>query len=261
MSYRIKMAAEVAGGWPSCEKPTPTPPAWTPGPPRRYASAGSGMNGTRAVPEDLRVNHWLLIPAAELRERFSRSSGPGGQSVNTADSRVELSFDVEHSSALPEWARARAAERLAGRLASGVLTVAASEQRSQLANRQAARARLPACSGTPSPRRSARASPPGPAGPPTSGAWKPSAAGPRSSAPAGTTTGTRTSGETDDDTAAGPRRPMGSGHGRRPLLGPARDCGGPAEARLRRAGARPAAPGSGLGRRGQPPGLGPGLGR
>jgi ribosome-associated protein len=94
------------------------------------------------VADDLRVNGWLLIPAAELHERFSRSSGPGGQSVNTADSRVELSFDVEHSSALPEWARARALERLAGRLTGGVLTVAASEQRSQLANRQAARARL-----------------------------------------------------------------------------------------------------------------------
>jgi ribosome-associated protein len=96
------------------------------------------------VPDDLRVNGWLLIPAAELRERFSRSSGPGGQSVNTADSRVELSFDVERSSVLPGWAKSRAAERLGGRLAGGVLTVAASEQRSQLANRQAARARLAA---------------------------------------------------------------------------------------------------------------------
>jgi ribosome-associated protein len=96
------------------------------------------------MPDDLRVNGWLLIPGSELHERFSRSSGPGGQSVNTADSRVELSFDVEHSSALPEWARARAMERLAGRLAGGVLTVAASEQRSQLANRQAARARMAA---------------------------------------------------------------------------------------------------------------------
>ena len=94
------------------------------------------------MPEDLRVNDWLVIPAAELHERFSRSSGPGGQSVNTTDSRVELSFDVELSAALPDWARARAVERLAGRLAGGVLTVAASEQRSQLANRQAARARL-----------------------------------------------------------------------------------------------------------------------
>ena len=96
------------------------------------------------MPDDLRVNGWLLIPGSELHERFSRSSGPGGQSVNTADSRVELSFDAERSSVLPGWARARIAERLAGRLASGVLTVAASEQRSQLANRQAARARLAA---------------------------------------------------------------------------------------------------------------------
>ena len=96
------------------------------------------------MPDDLRVNGWLLIPGSELHERFSRSSGPGGQSVNTADSRVELSFDVQRSSALPEWARARVAERLAGRLISGVLTVAASEQRSQLANRQGARARLAA---------------------------------------------------------------------------------------------------------------------
>ena len=94
------------------------------------------------MPDDLRVNGWLTIPGSELRERFSRSSGPGGQSVNTADSRVELSFDVERSVALPEWARDRITERLAGRLASGVLTVAASEQRSQLANRQGARARL-----------------------------------------------------------------------------------------------------------------------
>jgi ribosome-associated protein len=96
------------------------------------------------MPDDLRVNGWLVIPGSELHERFSRSSGPGGQSVNTADSRVELSFDVGRSSVLPDWARARITERLAGRLAGGVLTVAASEQRSQLANRQAARARLAA---------------------------------------------------------------------------------------------------------------------
>jgi ribosome-associated protein len=95
------------------------------------------------VADDLRVNGWLLIPATELHERFSRSSGPGGQSVNTTDSRVELSFDVA-GSFVPEWARDRITERLAGRLAGGVVTVTASEQRSQLANRQAARARLAA---------------------------------------------------------------------------------------------------------------------
>jgi ribosome-associated protein len=94
------------------------------------------------VADELRVNGWLVIPGSELNERFSRSSGPGGQSVNTADSRVELSFDVVNSRALPDWARDRAVERLAGRLSDGVLTIAASEQRGQLANRQAARGRL-----------------------------------------------------------------------------------------------------------------------
>jgi ribosome-associated protein len=96
------------------------------------------------VPDDLRVNDWLLIPAAELHERFSRSSGPGGQSVNTTDSRVELSFDVERSPSLPEHARRRALDRLGTRLADGVLTVAASRERSQLLNRLAARDRLAA---------------------------------------------------------------------------------------------------------------------
>lgn len=92
----------------------------------------------------MRVNSWLVIPDGELHERFSRSSGPGGQSVNTADSRVELSFDIANSLVLPGWAKDRALERLGSRLAGGVLTVAASEQRGQLANRQAARARLAA---------------------------------------------------------------------------------------------------------------------
>ena len=90
------------------------------------------------------MNAWLVVPASELGERFSRSSGPGGQSVNTTDSRVELSFDVARSQALPEWARARALDRLAPRLADGVLTVASSGERSQLMNRQEARARLAA---------------------------------------------------------------------------------------------------------------------
>jgi len=84
----------------------------------------------------------LEIPEAELSWRFSRSSGPGGQSVNTADSRVELSYDVAGSPALPEHLRQRALSRLGGRLADGVLTIAASEYRSQHRNREAARARL-----------------------------------------------------------------------------------------------------------------------
>jgi ribosome-associated protein len=79
---------------------------------------------------------------AELRERFSRSSGPGGQGVNTTDSRVELSFDVAGSPSIPADLRERLLERLASRLIDGVVTIAASEHRSQLMNREAARARL-----------------------------------------------------------------------------------------------------------------------
>jgi ribosome-associated protein len=94
------------------------------------------------VDDDLTVTRSLVIPAGELRERFSRSSGPGGQGVNTADSRVELSFDVAGSPSVPEWLRARLLDRLAGRLVDGVLTIAASEHRAQLANRAAARERL-----------------------------------------------------------------------------------------------------------------------
>jgi ribosome-associated protein len=96
------------------------------------------------MPDDLRVNSWLVIPGGELRERFSRSSGPGGQSVNTTDSRVELSFDVARSPSLPARERNRALTRLASRLADGVVTVAAETERSQLMNREAARARLAA---------------------------------------------------------------------------------------------------------------------
>lgn len=96
------------------------------------------------MPAELVVSRSLVIPAAELSERFSRSSGPGGQGVNTADSRVELSFDVAGSKALPEHLRARALDRLAARLVDGVLTIAASEFRAQLANREAARERLAA---------------------------------------------------------------------------------------------------------------------
>ena len=96
------------------------------------------------MPDDLRVNNWLVIPAAELRERFSRSSGPGGQSVNTTDSRVELSFDVARSPSLPQREKTRALARLAARLVDGVVTVAAETERSQLMNRDAARVRLAA---------------------------------------------------------------------------------------------------------------------
>lgn len=90
----------------------------------------------------LRVTRSIVVPPRELTWRFSRSSGPGGQSVNTADSRVELSVDIVTTTALGPVQRARALERLADRLTDGVLTVTASEHRSQLRNREAARERL-----------------------------------------------------------------------------------------------------------------------
>jgi ribosome-associated protein len=84
----------------------------------------------------------VLIPPDELAWRFSRSPGPGGQSVNTAESRVELSFDLARSDALPADLKERALRALEGRLAGGVLTVTASENRSQLRNREAAAERM-----------------------------------------------------------------------------------------------------------------------
>jgi ribosome-associated protein len=83
-----------------------------------------------------------MIPAAELAWRFSRSSGPGGQGVNTTDSRVELSWNLLASSLLSPALKERAIERLGSRLVDGVLTITASEHRSQLRNREAAEARL-----------------------------------------------------------------------------------------------------------------------
>jgi ribosome-associated protein len=94
------------------------------------------------VRDDLVVSRGFVVPPGELAERFSRSSGPGGQGVNTTDSRVELSFDVARSPSVPDHLRARLLERLESRLVGGVVTVAASEFRAQLANRQAARERL-----------------------------------------------------------------------------------------------------------------------
>ena len=94
--------------------------------------------------EDLPVRGAVVVPSRELRWRFSRSSGPGGQSVNTTDSRVELSLDVSTTEALGPVLRERALAALADRLVDGVLTVSAAEHRSQLQNRRAARARLAA---------------------------------------------------------------------------------------------------------------------
>jgi ribosome-associated protein len=89
-------------------------------------------------PDGVFVRRGVVVPARELHWRFSRSSGPGGQGVNTTDSRAELSFDLAASPSIPDDLRERAVRRL-GR---GVVTIVASEYRSQLRNRDAARERL-----------------------------------------------------------------------------------------------------------------------
>ena len=102
------------------------------------------MPATEDPSGDLPVTGSLVVPAAALSWRFSRSSGPGGQGVNTADSRVELSLTPRELPGLTDAQRARLASRLGARLVDGVLTIAAGEHRQQLRNRQAARERLAA---------------------------------------------------------------------------------------------------------------------
>jgi ribosome-associated protein len=91
---------------------------------------------------DLEVLPGLTIPASELRWRFSRSSGPGGQHVNTSDSRAELSWKIKDSLAISDSQRLILLSRLGPRLTAGVVTVTASEQRSQLRNREIALSKL-----------------------------------------------------------------------------------------------------------------------
>lgn len=90
------------------------------------------------VPSGPGLPDGIVVPDAELVERFSRSAGPGGQSVNTTDSRVELDYDVRSSVALTEAQRTRALRRWP----EGRVSIAASEHRSQHRNRVAARERL-----------------------------------------------------------------------------------------------------------------------
>lgn len=91
---------------------------------------------------DLEVTPALTISAAELEWRFSRSSGPGGQHVNTSDSRAALTWCISASSVLTDAQRERLLARLASRLVDGAITLTAAEQRSQLRNREIARHKL-----------------------------------------------------------------------------------------------------------------------
>lgn len=112
----------------------------------------------------LRVTDALVLAPEELSWRFSRSSGPGGQGVNTADSRVELTWAPATSAALavlPEALQRRLGQRLGPLLVNGAVVVVAAEHRAQLRNREEARRRLAAqlraaLSAPPRPRRPTR---------------------------------------------------------------------------------------------------------
>lgn len=91
---------------------------------------------------DLRVDRTVTIPASELGWRFSHSGGPGGQGVNTADSKAELRFNLADSPSIPAYLKERALERLSARLVDGTLIVTSSAQRNQLDNRRTAAAKL-----------------------------------------------------------------------------------------------------------------------
>lgn len=93
--------------------------------------------------EDLTINARVTIPAAELEYTASRSSGPGGQHVNTTDSRIQLRWNVEESASLTDAQRARLRRALASRLTEGGdLLVACDTHRSQRRNREEAAQRL-----------------------------------------------------------------------------------------------------------------------
>lgn len=84
----------------------------------------------------------VVIPEAELQWRFTRSSGPGGQHVNTSSTAAELRFDLEASQALPQSLKLRALRRLEGRLVDGTVIVRAESHRSQRRNRTDALSRM-----------------------------------------------------------------------------------------------------------------------
>ena len=92
---------------------------------------------------DLTISRSLVIPAPELRFRFSRSSGAGGQNVNKRDTKVELLFDVAGSPSLGPRQRERIMRKLASRIDSdGVLHLVVSQERTQGRNREIATERF-----------------------------------------------------------------------------------------------------------------------
>ena len=91
---------------------------------------------------DLVITKRLIIPSRELKWRFSRSSGPGGQKVNKTDSRVEIIFNIEESKVLNDYQKIIIKKKLKIKLENNCIRVVVQDQRSQLLNRQLAILRI-----------------------------------------------------------------------------------------------------------------------
>ena len=87
---------------------------------------------------DLKITNKLVIPSNEIKWRFSRSSGPGGQNVNKIESRVEIIFDLEDSKVLNDYQKEILKRNLKNKLVNNSLRLAVQEHRNQLLNRQLA---------------------------------------------------------------------------------------------------------------------------
>ncbi len=87
---------------------------------------------------DLKITNKLVIPSNEIKWRFSRSSGPGGQNVNKIESRVEIIFDLEDSKVLNDYQKEILKRNLKNKLVNNSLRLVVQEHRNQLLNRQLA---------------------------------------------------------------------------------------------------------------------------
>ena len=91
---------------------------------------------------DLIITSRLVIPSRELKWRFSRSSGPGGQKVNKTNTRVEIIFNIEESKVLNDYQKKVLTKKLKTKLVNNCICIAVQEERNQLLNRQIAIARI-----------------------------------------------------------------------------------------------------------------------
>jgi|TARA_B100000900_G_C20533948_1_gene697534 ribosome-associated protein len=91
---------------------------------------------------DLIITTRLVIPSRELKWRFSRSSGPGGQKVNKTNTRVEIIFNIEESKVLNDYQKKVLTKKLKTKLVNNCICIAVQEERNQLLNRQIAIARI-----------------------------------------------------------------------------------------------------------------------